>query len=427
MQTNNFWTIDAPRPSDLATSPLPARADVAIVGSGYTGLHAALALRKAGAEVVVLEQHTIGWGASSRNGGMATSGLKMEMPAVFRKYGAETGRQFWAWAQGAIDHVARTVREEGIECDFRRSGHVLLAAKPAHYTRMIEETEWFHHALGHTDVHTVAPADLAAEIGSTVYFGAQVDESSAALHPARYVFGLAQAAARYGARLVEDAPVLAVAREQGGFRLSTRQGEVRSNEVLLATNGYTTGLVPDARRGIFPAGSYIIVTEPLSLEMQSEVSPRNRMFFDSKHFLNYFRLTPDGRMLFGGRHDLSTTHDSDESAYLLRRRMLEVFPQLASVPSAFTWTGKLGLTFDLMPHIGRTSGREGGIWYAYGYAGHGVAIASRMGCEVGEMIAGKRRGNLFSEIAHYRYPFTPYDRYYLPLVSAWFRFLDWAQ
>jgi glycine/D-amino acid oxidase-like deaminating enzyme len=148
------------------------------------------------------------------------------------------------------------------------------------------------------------------------------------------------------------------------------------------------------------------------------------MFFDTRHFLNYFRLTPDGRMLFGGRHNLSSSLDTTESAALLRQRMVELFPQLSAIPSAYTWTGKLGLTFDLMPHIGRT---DGGVWYAYGYAGHGVAIASRMGCEVGEMIAGKRERNLFREIQHRRFPFTQYDRFFLPLVSAWFRFLDKVQ
>ncbi|MBK8798574.1 MAG: FAD-binding oxidoreductase [Anaerolineales bacterium] len=144
------------------------------------------------------------------------------------------------------------------------------------------------------------------------------------------------------------------------------------------------------------------------------------MFFDSKNFLNYFRLTPDGRMLFGGRHDLSTSLDLTDSAHKMQARMVEVFPQLAGVPVTHSWSGKLGLAFDLMPHVGRVRG----VHYAYGYAGHGVSIASYLGKEVGEMLAGARTTNLFAQIDHARYPFTPYDQLYLPLVSAWFRLLD---
>jgi glycine/D-amino acid oxidase-like deaminating enzyme len=420
MRFSNFWTDDYPRPADLPVADPPARVDVAIIGSGYTGLNAAMALRAAGASVAVLEAKTIGWGASSRNAGMATAGLKMEPQAVVARYGVEQGRAFWAWAQDAIDHVERVTMREGIDCHFVRSGSLTLAAKPTHLSRMRQEASWFAETIGPHDAHVVGPEGLAGEIGATIYHGAVVDQSSAALHPARYVYGLAEAAARHGANLVEDAPVTDLRREQGGWRVVTRRGSLAAQEVLLATNGYTTNLVPAARRGVFPAGSYIITTEPLPADLQREISPRGRMFFDSRHFLNYFRLTPDGRMLFGGRHDLSTHLDLAESARLLRERMVTVFPQLAGIPLSHAWTGKLGLTFDLMPHIGRVDG----IWYAYGYAGHGVAIASKMGQEVGDLIAGVRQTSLFSRIPHRRYPWTPYDKLFLPFVSLWFRFLD---
>ncbi len=420
MLTRTFWTDDYPRPHDLPVSELPDRVDVAVIGSGYTGLNAAIALRKAGATVAVLEQETIGWGASSRNGGMATTGLKEEMTTVFKRYGAAQGRAFWAWALASIDHVAATVAAEQIDCHFTRSGHITLAFKQRHFDHFAAEAAWFQRELDYQDTWVVGKDELHDEIGTPEYFGGLVDRNSAALHPAKYAFGLAQAAARHGAHLVEHAQVTGLARRTREFTLATTRGKLAAREVLLATNGYTTGLVPAARRGIFPVGSYIIVTRPLAPALQAELSPRGRMFFDSKHFLNYFRLTPDGRMLFGGRHNLSTSLDLHESARLMQARMVEVFPQLRAAPVAYTWSGKLGITFDLMPHVGCVEG----VHYAYGYAGHGVSVASYLGKEVGELLAGQRRSTLFGEIPHARYPFTPYDKLYLPLVSAWFRTLD---
>lgn len=421
--TSPFWTEDAPRPADLAVSELPERVDVAIVGSGYTGLHAALALRKAGASVAVLEQETVGWGASSRNGGMALTGLKLEMPTVFKRYGPELGRQFWQWALESIDCLEQTIAAEQIDCDFVRCGHVTLAAKPRHYENMAHEVEWMAQELHYTDTWTVSKEKLREEIGTPEYFGGLVDRNSASLHPAKYVFGLAKAAARHGACLVERTQVTGLARRSSGFVVGTSRGQVQAQDVLLATNGYTTNLAPAIRRGIFPVGSYIILTEPLPKPLQAELSPRQRMFFDSKHFLNYFRLTPDGRMLFGGRHNLSTSLDLHESVRLMRKRMVEVFPQLRDTPITHSWTGKLGIAFDQMPHCGCIEG----VHYAYGYAGHGVSVAGYMGKQVGELLAGQRSANLFGQIPHPRYPFTPYDKLYLPLVSAWFRALDTVQ
>ena len=301
-----------------------------------------------------------------------------------------------------------------------RPGHITLAFKQRHFEHFADQVRWFQRELGYQDTWVVSKAELRSEIGTPEYFGGLVDGNSAALHPARYVFGLAQAVARRGAHLVEHAQVTGLARRTREFTLATTRGKLAAREVLLATNGYTTGLVPAARRGIFPVGSYIIVSAPLAPALQAELSPRGRMFFDSKHFLNYFRLTPDGRMLFGGRHNLSTRLDLHESARMMRARMVEVFPQLRDTPITHTWTGKLGIAFDLMPHAGRVEG----IHYAYAYAGHGVSVASYLGKEAGEILAGQRRSTLFAEIPHARYPFTPYDKLYLPLVSLWFRGLD---
>ena len=306
MHTTNLWTTQLPTPSTLLSHALPAQTDVALVGSGYTGLHAALALAKAGTNVTVLEQETIGFGASCRNGGMMTAGLKASVKEVLHMYGLERAREFWQWSLDSIDHVDHTVAEEKIDCDFSRCGHVETAFKPAHFEGFKDHIAWMKDQFGYNSAHIVSRADLRTEIGSEVYFGGLVDEFSAGLQPAKYVFGLAQAVARHGACLVEHAGVTAIKRDGKMFRLSTAKGEITAVEVLLATNGYTTGLVPGARMGIFPVGSYIIATDPLSPALQAELSPKNRMFFDSKHFLNYFRRTPYGRLLIGGRNTLST-------------------------------------------------------------------------------------------------------------------------
>lgn len=424
MHLKPFWTENVPSPSDIS-SPQPASVDVAIVGSGYTGLHAAHFLASQGISVAVLEAQTVGWGASSRNGGMVNPGLKLSAPELFHRFGAHKGAKLWHWSMDAINFVEDFIQTQQISCDFARHGQVVLAYKPKHFTALSAEVGWHKCCLNDFIPQIVGPAELATEIGTPEYFGGVLDERAAGLHPAKYVFGLAQAASQAGAKIVEGASFQTIHSFGNQYRLVTSYGSMDAVKVLFATNGYTNNLIPTARRGIFSGGSYIITTEPLSDEVQLSVSPRRRMFYDSKHFLNYFRLTPDGRMLFGGRHNLTTDLPLEQSATELRKRMLEVFPQLADVPVSHSWSGKLGLTFDLMPHAGRlNAGPLPGIYYAYGYGGHGVGIASYLGHMMGRLLADQPSDNPILDIPHARYFFTPYERYYLPFVSMWFRFLD---
>lgn len=187
----------------------------------------------------------------------------------------------------------------------------------------------------------------------------------------------------------------------------------------MATNGYTTGLVPRIRQGVVPVGSYIIITEPLPAKLQKEISPKRRVFFDSHFFLNYFWLTPYGRLLFGGRSNLSTNLDLQRSARGLQKRMLEVFPQLEGVAITHSWTGKLGVSFDMLPHLGKVNG----VHYAMGYSGHGVPMGSYLGCEVGEWIVGVRKDSIFLELNHPRFILASWDKLYMPFVTAYFRSL----
>ncbi len=415
-----FWTDQFPHPTTLPTVPLPSQVDVAIVGGGYTGLNAARVLAKNGASVAILERNRIGWGASSRNGGMATTGIKQSIQEIFRRYGEELGRQFWQASLDAIDTLGEVVADEEIECHFLRKGHLYLAYKPSHFEAMKQKVTWMKEKLNYPV--TLVPRDrLREEIGTDAFYGGLVDEWSAGLHPAKYVFGLAQAAARLGVKLCENTAVSRIEKLSNGFQVHTQQGVINAKELLVATNGYTDLLLPGLKPHVFPVGSYIIVTEPLSPELQKKLSPKGRMFYDSKWFLNYFRLTPDGRMLFGGRNNLSTNLDLTDSAHRLRAQMLHIFPDLRNIPITHSWTGQLGVTFDLMPHVGSLNG----VHYAVGYGGHGVSIATYVGSEVGLMLAGKKPATLFHKIpqeTHFFYRNTPW---FLPFAAWYYRFKDW--
>ena len=418
-----LWTDQFPRPNNLVTSDNPSSdTDIAIIGSGYTGLCAARILRKNGASVTVFERNTIGWGASSRNGGMATPGLKQGIQKIYKMYGSKLAHEFWKASVDAIDLIEEIVDEHSIDCDWQRNGHASLATKPSHAPRLKQYGSWLEKKFGH--VQNYIPGNqIRDEIGSDAYHGALTDEISGGLHASKYVYGLATTVSNLGVQLCEHTDVLDIEKNDSNyFRLITSKGDVRAKKVIIATNGYTDRLVPRLKPLIFPVGSYIVVTEPLSEDLQNIISPKKRMYYDSKWFLNYFRLTPDGRMLWGGRNDLSTDLDLDDSAKRLTRELYSILPDLRDIPITHTWTGKLGITFDLMPHIGE----KNGIYYAFGYGGHGLSIATYLGTEIGLLLSGKKERSPFMEISHQTMFFYRNRPWFIPFAARYFRFLDWV-
>jgi glycine/D-amino acid oxidase-like deaminating enzyme len=426
---HNFWLTTVEMPKTELARELPGKVDVTVIGAGYTGLSAARTLAKRGAKVMVLEAETIGWGASSRNGGMVLTGLKLGANQLIAMFGRERAQQMYAASLASIDCVQQIVLEENIACDFVRSGHLEVACKQRHFDDYAQQAEVISREFNH-ELRIVPRHELATEIGSTIYYGGMVDEVSAGLNPALYVAGLGQAAMSAGAEIFEKTCLKKIERQARdgpqGWKVTTSRGVLWSREVFVGTSGYTGIATPALRKKIVPIGSYIIATEVLPKALARELSPCNRMIYDSKNYLYYYRLTPDNRMLFGGRAAFfpETANSIRRSAEILRRGMIEVYPQLCNARVDYVWGGTLDFAFDIMPHAGEMNG----IYYALGYAGHGVAMATWQGQRMAELIAGGRPENPFVGIAFPGAPLGLYNGkpWFLPLAGAWYKFLDWV-
>jgi len=428
MLEQNYWLTTTQMPAGSADS-LPEFVDVAIIGAGFTGLSAARTLARRGANVAVLDSETIGWGASSRNGGMVLTGLKLGVNKLISMYGRELTQRMYAASLASMDCVEQIVKEENIQCDFSRSGHLEVACKQNHFDDYARQAEVIAREFHHT-LRVVQRKELGEEIGSTIYYGGMVDEVSAGCNPARYVAGLGCAAIRAGARIFEHTRFESMQREsrsgQSGWKVTTTRGSLWARDVFVGTSGYTSHATPALRKKIIPIGSFIITTEVLPEALARELSPRNRMIYDSKNYLYYYRLTPDRRMLFGGRAAFFPETDQTvrRSAEILRQGMIEVYPQLRDAKIDYVWGGTLDFAFDIMPHAGQLEG----LYYAVGYAGHGVAMATYQGQKIAELIAGDKPENPFVGIPFPGAPLGLYNGnpWFLPLAGAWYKFLDWV-
>ena len=257
-------------PDDSRLAPLPPKVDVAILGGGYTGLSAARTLAKQGVHVVVLEADTIGWGASSRNGGMVLTGLKVGMGTVLKKYGRELATRMFQYSLDSIDTVEQIVRGENIDCGFARYGHLLTANKPKHFEALKAEVEFMDKEFNHK-LHLISKGDQRQEIGSDIYHGALLDTCSGGLNPGQYVAGLADAAQKAGATLHARARVNRMERSGNRFLVETERGSITAESVLVGTSGYTGNVTKKLQRRIIPIGSFIIATEKLSDELVNEL------------------------------------------------------------------------------------------------------------------------------------------------------------
>jgi glycine/D-amino acid oxidase-like deaminating enzyme len=413
-----YWHATMPALPDRTGRDLPDSVDAVVVGGGYTGLAAARALASGGATVVVLEARTLGWGASTRNGGIAHPGYKWGPSSLVKRYGPELAVELYRDSVEATEFLERTILDAGIEAELRFNGYMELASARAHAEEFESESD-IRAAWGIPA--RVVPRDrLADEVGTAAYHGGLTIDTGGLLHPGKWFAGLVGLAEQAGAQLHERTRVRSIRRQADGrFVVETERGAIHARDVLVATNGYTDGAAPSLRRRIIPIGSYIIATEPLPEALAKELSPTGRAYFDTRNFLSYWHVSADRRLVFGGRVSFFPT-TVDRTAKLLHTRMLDVHPQVAGYRVEYSWGGKIGMTFDRMPHIGRS----GGVMYAMGCCGSGVVLLHWLGTKAGEWMGGGEAPAL----ARLGFPLVPapYEGrpWFLPVVGEFFRAQD---
>ena len=374
-------------------------ADVCVVGAGYTGLSTALHLAERGYSVVVLEAQRVGWGASGRNGGQIGTGQRREEAWLEARFGLDTARQLFCLAEESKALVRARISRHAIDCE-PGSGQLLCAAKPAHMDALKRRADKLARDYDYPYQRCVARSELSGMLGSSLYVGASLDAQAMYLHPLNYALGLARACTDAGVRIFEQS---AVSGHGGAVPLTVRTvgGEVRTRCMVLACNGYLDALQPRLAATIMPINNFIVATEPLGEQRCRELIRDPVAVHDTLFVLNYFRLSADGRLIFGGGENYRRGFPADIAGFV-RRYMLRVFPQLGGVRIDYAWGGRLAVTTNRMPHLGRL-GPD--VYFAQGYSGHGVAMATLAGQLLAEAVAGSSEGvDVFARLAPPPFP-----------------------
>jgi len=422
MKFESYWHDTAPTFTGASDGSVEGDFDVAVIGGGFTGLAAALQLAKSGARVAVLEANHIGWGASGRNGGHLNNGLAHSFIAAKAELGIERAVALYRAFDDSIDAIEKIVAEENIDCNFRRAGKLKLASKPQHFDAIARNFEAVNREVD-PETALLTADDLKTEVGSP-FHGAMLSRKSAMMHMGRYVVGLAQAAVRHGATIFEHATVTRHTMSGTKHRLETPRGTLAAGHVLVATGAYTSGTSFNYfRRRIIAVGSFLIATRSLTEAEVAAAMPGNRTCVTSMNIGNYFRLSPDNRLIFGGRARFAATSDqrSDEkSGAILRASLAQIFPHLANVEIDYCWGGLVDMTKDRYPRAGYIDG----VWYAMGYSGHGAQLSTHLGTTMADTILGKADRNPLKGLEWPAVPGHFGKPWFLPLVGLYYKALD---
>ncbi len=359
-----------------------AEADVCIIGGGYTGLSTAIHLRQRGYSVVLLEANKVGWGASGRNGGHVGTGQRVDQETLEKLLGPEHARELWQLGLEAVDTVCELIDSHHIQCELKQ-GNLHVASKAKETAGLREEAEHLRSVYGYDGIRFVSPAELAEMTSGQGFHGGVLDSGARHLHPLNYALGLARAASELGARLHEGSQVLSYA-EGEKVVVKTDRGLVRASFMVLACNGYLEKLEPRAAGRIMPINNYMLATEPLPEETARRLIRDDCSMSDSLFVINYWKLSADNRLLFGGGESYTRRFPADIGSFV-RKYMLRIYPELEQTRIDYAWGGTLAITMNRMPDFGRLSPL---VFYAHGYSGQGVPIATLAGKLLAEAISG---------------------------------------
>lgn len=422
-KTTPYWWEEA-KPTAIAGAALPDATDIAVVGSGYAGLAAALELRREGVDVTVLEAKELGWGASSRSGGMVSSGVNVGKGGnVERDYGTERMADLLEEAGNAFDHLIRIIEREKIDCQFAQTGRFVGAHSPAAFREQAKKVDALN-AAADAGVEMIPRERQKEEVNTDFYHGGMNVDLSGGLHPAKLHKGVLEACKREGVRLCANTMVGKITKTEGGFTVETSKGTIKAREVVIATNGYTGDITPKLRNKVVPVASYIIATEELGEEKIKELFPNFRMIADSKRVLYYYRPSPDRkRVIFGGRARFSP-HTPEQAAPIMYDYMCGIFPQLRGVKITHSWNGNVAFTWDRLPHTGLD--QESGLHYCLGCNGSGVVMMTHLGHQTALKILGKtNRLSSYDGLNFDPIPLYNGNPWFLPMVGTYYRFRDW--
>ncbi len=419
-----WWDHAPPSLSNEAEGDLPERCDVAVIGSGYAGLHAAIVLARAGIDVLVIDAEVLGYGASSRNGGMVSGGVN-----VGKHVDLDRDQEKTMLLEASLSYTwfEDFIQTEGIDADYRRTGR-FVGAHCSDAWRMLAKRMVILNEVADSSAYMVPATRTREEIGSDYYKGGMVLERSGGVHPGKLHQGVLRVASNVGAKLFGNIRAGAIIRKAEGLRLETSRGPVTADKIIIATNGYTGDLSKWHQRRLVPIASYQVATEELGLDAVTQLFPKHRMIADTKRLLYYFRPSPDGkRLLFGGRARY-LLHDPIAGALHLRRKLITVFPQLAGVKLSHGWWGNVAYLRGGVPNIG-----EGqpdilpGVYHALGCHGSGVVMMSWLGYQTGLLISGQTNSHsAFSLGGMAPFPLYLKKPWFLPVVGAYYQLRDWA-